>query len=65
MKALVRLFSLVLGSFETTSAEDVTALAAAAPDAEDVRMAIKFRMEKKRTLVEAIRALAAHLKVLL
>lgn len=60
---MIRLFSLVLGSFETTSAEDTTALAAAAPDAEDVRMAIKFRMEKKRTLVEAIRALAVLLKV--
>lgn len=60
---MVRLFSLVLGSFETTAAEDVTAHAAAAPDAQDIRMAITFRLEKKRTLVDAIRSLAVLVKV--
>ena len=63
LKALIRLFSLVLDSFETTAAEDVTAHAAAAPEAQDLRMAITFRLEKKRTLVEAIRALAALVEV--
>lgn len=63
LKALVQLFSLVLGSFQTTAAEDAAALAALAPAAEDVHMAIAFRMEKKRTLVDAIRALAVRIKV--
>ena len=63
LKSLVELFSLVLASFPTTAVEDAAALVNLAPAAADVRMAILFRMEKKRTLVEAIRALAVRIKV--
>ncbi len=51
----------MLSAFPTSSSDDEPALAAAHRD--DLRSAILFRLEKKRSLVDAMQMIAARVKV--
>ena len=62
LKSLARIVALVLSAFPTTADNDQSALVAAGSDA-DVRTAIQFRLEKKRSLVDALRSIASRVKV--
>ena len=52
----------MLSAFQTTVDEDEAALAAANTDA-NLRLALLFRMEKKRSLVTAMHSIATRVKV--
>ena len=60
MRSLARIVALILSSFPTAIEEDEAALAAAT--ATDLRSAIAFRLDKKRSLCDALRTIAARVK---
>ena len=62
LKSLARIVALMLSAFPTSSSDDEAALAAQ-HTAADVQSAILFRLEKKRSLVDAIQTIAARVKV--
>ena len=57
-RVLASICALALASFPTTSEEDEAELQACEPTDGDLKLAIRFRMGKKRILVNAIRAIA-------
>ena len=61
LRMLTGLGALLLARFGTSLAQDAELLEAAA--AEDVRMALRFRMEKKRLLSSFLQDVAARMKV--
>jgi len=63
LKSLARIVALMLSAFPTSSSDDEAALAAAPTDDADLQSAILFRLEKKRSLVDAIQTIAARVKV--
>ena len=62
LKSLARIVALMLSAFPTSSDDDEAALTLAHADA-DLQSAILFRLEKKRSLVDAIQSTATRVKV--